>query len=688
MPIIIPSSPSVEVESLILDGLDLNDGTLLTLEELSLPAPRKKAEWITGADSDGAILARDPLFEPREITARVRVEQRATMNSALDAIAAISDKLEEAERHASGIPLVWSPAQSPRELTFYVLSGEITEMPIVVAGQDAGWFVIAPVMTVVLACRPFGYGAEVVGAPVTSTEPIVTREITGVTGDIPAEGRIIVTDAATQARRLVRWGVWSRYYPTTAPPGLLLDSASLVTAGFAGAQATRAGAYGAGNNVIRGTLAGQPAAVCGTGNQPHVGTFRVFARVFTDAAASDQVFVRLAWQDGDGPLRANAYATPPAVGAFAEVNLGLVTATTAVLGTQRWSGRIEAYSTVAERIVDVDYLLLVPAGEGYGEARGVAVAQPGVIYARDSFTITTTGTGLAGRVAPLGGAWTTVGATTDFIAVDGPDAGEETVRRTTTADSASGRIAVFGAAQTDSEVRARVKFPAGLGPGGAESTEVVELGVVARYVDTANYFAASLRTVAYLEVSLQVTAVVAGVTTVINEIQLPGGTDRDATVKLIVYASGAFHASALVNDSTVGEVRGSRTELATGGALASGRAGVRDYAANLTTGVARHYDDVFASTPVAEPNALHSGRRLELRHDSAWREDAAGTYWGSPPAYRGARVFLPPAGVAGRKALVAVVARRNDTVTMADDQIADSTTVQVNYRPRFLHVPR
>src|SRR4029079_15250408 len=139
--------------------------------------------------------------------------------------------------------------------TFKVLSGEITGLPVSMDGDDAGWFKNSPVLEVTLTCQPFGYGTETVGSGTSSATPFVTVTLASVLGDVPAEGRLIVTDAATQARRYMEWGLENRYYdPATS---LLVDSDSMTVTGTGGSQTTTSGAYdpnATGNNVIRATL--------------------------------------------------------------------------------------------------------------------------------------------------------------------------------------------------------------------------------------------------------------------------------------------------------------------------------------------------------------------------------------------------------------------------------------------------
>lgn len=393
-------------EGLVLDSLDLNAGNF-TLEELDLGNATKRLEWIVGIDADGAALLRDPLTDNRVVTARIRVGPRTTMDLALADVGSLVDKLEEAERQPDGVALVYTPATATKTFTLYVLSGEITDVPISIT---SGWLVKSPLITVKLTCKPFGYGAEVTGSTVTNANAYQTVAQGSVSGDVPAEARVVITDNASKDRRHVEVGIQYRYYD--AGTSLELDSDDMTAVG--GTATTRSGAYdpgASGNSVIRATLGVQPTTVCSTGNLGHVGVFRVKARVYASAL---DVRVRLNWQEGSGSFRPNPWAAPAVAGGFSEIDLGLIAIPPKVLGTQRWTGRIEAYTTAPGDTVDIDVLWLVPAGEGYGVARGIYTYQPGALVGRDEFTGATST--LNGRSAPSGGTWATSGATTDFDA--------------------------------------------------------------------------------------------------------------------------------------------------------------------------------------------------------------------------------------------------------------------------------
>jgi hypothetical protein len=652
------------------------------LQGYDVTPPAKRQEWAQGADTDGALLVRDPLFENREITLRLRLRQQTTMDLALAQIATLSKKLEEAEQQPDGLALVWTPAGSANSVTFYVLSGTVDGLPIELSGDDAGWFLRAPVITVKLQCKPHWYGTPVTFGAVSSATPFVVLTLAAVGGDAPAEGRLQITDAATKDRCYIEWGLEWRYYD--AATSLLVDSDDMVTSGFSGAQTTRSGAYdpnASGNNVIRGTLFSDPLALCSTGNLGHVGAFRVKARVYASAAGQ---YARLNWQEGDGPFRSNPYAVPAVVGAFSEVDLGLVTIPPKQLGTQRWSGRVEAYTTGAAGTdtLDVDYLVLVPAAEGYGKARAqLTLATPTTFTARDEFNQAPAV--LAGQAMSAGGTWSGAGDTDDFSSNSG------TANRTAVSDAstslATGRLEIAGTTTlTNTLVGVSISTT------GTLIGTVPRLGVLARYTDTNNFLLAMLvRNNATGEITPQVYKRVASVETQIDGFADTGigvtfGTPMN--LRLLVTADGRF--AVWVSQSTAfGDpiIVGSDTALATGGALASGKVGMYD---RYTAGGAltRTYDNFAASVPDT-PTALYSGKTAEIRYDGAIRQDSTGTYYGPVPSYRGSRFFAPAAGDENRTSRILVKAHRNDIEAAPSDNVTDNLTVAAIVTPRGIVVP-
>ena len=153
-------------EGLTLNGLSLNNGTTHILTELQLPIPAKKPEWVEGADANGAVLMRDPLVENGTLVCKLDL-YTAYKDAANAAIGAIVDELEEADRNPAGIPVVWTPVNGTKSLTFYALSGEVTELPMDTKSVDAN----VPTIAITLKCRPGGYGALVTGPSQTTAGP-------------------------------------------------------------------------------------------------------------------------------------------------------------------------------------------------------------------------------------------------------------------------------------------------------------------------------------------------------------------------------------------------------------------------------------------------------------------------------------------------------------------------------------
>ena len=191
-----------------LDGLALNDATF-ELEAIADDPPQKAGEWISGADSNGAILGRPPLLPNRVIEMTIRVAKQATMDLAIAKIALVIDKLQECEQNVNGLALAWTPSDATTAaLTGRCLMGQVKNFPKDWSGSN--YFAKNPVFTIELTCLPFFEGTEYLEGSVTSSDPIQVLELAGVPGDAIAKGRLVVTDNATQSRRFVAWGVESR----------------------------------------------------------------------------------------------------------------------------------------------------------------------------------------------------------------------------------------------------------------------------------------------------------------------------------------------------------------------------------------------------------------------------------------------------------------------------------------------
>lgn len=684
---------AVTYESVALGGTELNDSTNYRVVAMEAPPPKKKLTWIQGADSDGAALIRDPLYENRVITLKVRIAPQATMNAALQKVSAINALLKEATVTPGGMTLVWGPAGTTLTQTAYVLSGEITEMPITKDGGDQGWFfeLPTPVVTLELQCRPFLYGDEVTEALGTSSTPILTDTIAGVPGDVPAEARLVVTESAGQARRYLEWGIEQRYY--NAATSLIVDSDNMVASGFSGSQASVSGAYDpnlSGNNAIRATIYSSPVSICGTNNLSHVGVFRVKARV-QSAPTDTATYVRLCWRVGSGMYEMNEWAQPTATAGWCEVDLGVITIPAVALGTQQWDGYIQAYTTATPGTFDVDYLVLVPALEGYGRARGVNRYMSGGVTRFDDFDSGIVGNNINTRVADLGGSWTSsvVIPNNDWKIYGNPyvmyryypsDANPETAR--------------LGAAMTDTDVSIVWATTNSL-----VNVSTAFSGVVARWGSASNFLRATLD--CYEQKSPAVTCTFALVIRI-------GGVNYDLarsrtlylkfnpysnsyltayyTIRLVVYATG--HAVAFLLDAWGNQLQrlsGYHSALAASGSLASGTPGMTDYwpSADGASSI-RWFGDFTVGTPLADAVVINASRTAQIRWDGIMRVDSGNTVWGDQPSYQGTPVLVPPAGPNSRTSRILIKAHREDIEAEGSTYVTDSLGATLYYRPRYL----
>jgi hypothetical protein len=516
--------------------------------------------------------------------------------------------------------------------------------------------------------------------PATGVAAITNATATHTLSDAEAALFVSGHSGATFAPQATdyRWDDF-RIDPLGGSTELLLDSESLDLTGFAGAQTTRTGAYTGGttaNHVVRATLTTNPVAVCGLGNLGHVGNLRVKARLYGVVAGSTlpgDLKVRLTYREGDGPWRSTPWTSPVSLSAFSETFLGAITIQEKTLGSQRWTGKIEAYSLASGDTIDVDYVELIP-NDRYGKGRAPIMFETVTSFtARDEFD--QVAGNLNAKAAAVGGNWATSGAATDWVV----ETTGKTAERTSTLDASNGRFAISGLAASAAQF-SQVDFKTSvLGP---------NMGVVCRWVDVNNRFSAVVLSgiPGGGNTNLRVTKLVGGVvTTLIPEGHI--GTlvaGSWYTLRLLVDAAGRWYVWFFPRGGNAGEpvLSGIDADLATGGVLATGQVGFRD-SNSPATAATRNYDNFLAATP-SEAAVMFSGRSAEIRHDSALRQDSSGAYYGDIPSYRGAKFLLPAAGPTNRTTRMFYKARRNDVDVLPDDSIADSTTVTVHYIPQYL----
>lgn len=672
MPIIIPTVVTATRESHILDTLDLADGVLFDLAEAPVfQRAQVRHDMVGGIDVDGSVPLDEGHYDNAVLTLPLMVQKQATADLAWNKVGLLVSKLQECARRARGLAPIehlWTPKDATDTWILRVMSGEILEMPMDSRGANIGYLLRSPRLTVVLQCAPSLYrqGELINFTEVTSTEPVFSITLADVPGHVDAEATVTVTDNAIQSRRHIEGGLG----PDSAAP-LLIDSASLVTIGFAGAAATRTGAYSA-NGVVRAILAARVQAICGTGNLGHVGLHRVKARIYATSFINPPKRLRFAYRTAGGDYSYTPWVVLFVEDDFCEVDFGTIMIREVTQGAQQWDGRIEAYDSGPGAALEVDYIEVLPA-DLYWKVRTSYLYQAGLLVGRDEFTSITAATVLNGRVAPLGGTWVNNGAGADFVAADGPLSTDETVKRTSSLDT-NYEFGILGSTTyIDTEVGADVYTDVD------GAVEPVSMAVTARWVDANNYVSLGLE-----NTLLNLAIIVAGSPLVSIASDIGGPANNWYQLRLVVYASGRAHGTLLnAAGAELGTLSATHSSLATGGALDDGKVGLADANTGTIVGITRYYDNFYVATPTADPIALYSGQSIEFRHDSCERESADGLTWGvlSPS---GGRVYVPCAGDSGGSTRLWTKARRNDVDVVADDNVADSTKLDVVLRPRYL----
>lgn len=547
-----------------------------------------------------------------------------------------------------------------------------------------------------LIAKPFARGAaQQLSDHSETTLPYLVFTETGIKGDVPALGKLVIDEDQGADQQFLMYGVESRYYSSSADAALYYTAEGRTALSTSATAVGPTGAVGAGSNVMRNSnlfpsWSGVMSTQASGGNHlAHVGSFRVWARIYRRSNNSGAVSVRLSWSEGDF----RRFQTNPSVDfdvderedVWTLVDLGLVTLSKAAQGTQQWQGRVEAKSTVVNDRVDIDHLFVVPVEEGYGEVRGVmGYETPSSLSARDEFD--QSAGALAGKTAAVGGNWAGAGDTDDF-AVETTGA---TAQRTAVsdADTVTGRYGVSGlAALAGQAVQVDFKTSA-LGAGSL--VDRLYGGVLARYVDTSNWAGAffapnsSFGTDTINGVSVRKR--VAGTTTTVASVRFPAfSINAFFTIRFQVLATGLWSVWAFPQFGTPNLLAsGTDTDMATGGTLASGKPGIYDV--RVGAGAAtRNFDNFAVFVPTLDA-AVFASQSIEIRHDRVIREDSAGSIWAQPTKVEGNYLTIPPAGREGRTARIFVKGSRFDPDSGADPS-TDDISARLTVTPRYLEVP-
>jgi len=663
-----------EFEGFAIDALDVNDGVNFTLEKLKFVPAKKQPQWIDNPDADGAALAYEPNYTNGEFELRIRIEPQGTMDAALAKWAELQAKVQKASlmREQGGMAVVWTPAGSTRSYTGFALLGEISEFPIEVEGDDAGWFLNAPVITVKFTCRPFlrKEWRQLVAPTASGEVPIQALDLKGVGGDVPAEGELILTEKSAIDRRHLEWGL------DQFSGNVLVTATGFTTAGFTGAVATRAGAYSA-EKVVRGVAVAAWSPMCSV-PITSLGSYRLKARVYVTSSAAR---FRASYRVGDGTFKFLDGVAPLFVGQYVEIDLGEATFEEVAKGAQRADVRIEAMSSGGVTEVDVNYLELLPTTSGYGKARGVQSNQATQLLAYDDYN-QSAGNLDAPKALPLGGNWAEANRTgaSGFQINEAAHVAQRTAL--SDADLNSGCYALAGATNYTTVQVNLAKLTATE----YSDNEKYRGGLLLRYVDINNWLFVGWqgkREGLLIAPRFLVVQRVAGTISTLESLSMAAHFNAISPVGggiglSAIAASDGSWAATMTADGAQTEVDGQAAVLATGGALASGRVGIYD-AWTGSTANTRQFDGFSLFAAAEAGRVCFASKKAEVRWDETERQDATGTYWGPPSSYRGSRFYVPVGD-----SRLAVKLRPNDVDVEPDPTVTLKHEVEVRIAERVL----
>lgn len=541
-----------------------------------------------------------------------------------------------------------------------------------------------------LEALPDFYGDEIAltdHTETSATELIFTE--TELRGDAPARVRVVVDDDEGQVQKGLVWAFRSRYYDASPFAKTAYDAEALTPLDIAGKTAL-SGASG-GTVVRHGTLSTDWTPVLGTylnhytfgtGHLTHQGTYRMLARVYSSSGTT--VRLRSVYDVGDltNPSSNDSWRMPGG-SAFYIADLGELQLQPVPLGNHRWIGQIQATGDAGGEAVSIDKVWVVNVDDGFGICRAASENDDisfSSFTAQDQFN-QTAGT-LNAKTLPVGGTWQTTGGTADYSV----ESTGKTAQRTTTGESPAFTGARYArpSGSSGTTQRVSVDFKRDVLP--TSGYQILQ-GVLGRYTDANNWLMAAV----YVYGSP------------LNYGQLLIGKNKASTystiysgplstwyaslalwyrVGLLVDADGRWEAqigtAALPN---IWRVRGQDTDLATGGALASGQTGIIDENTGSTV-VTRNYDNFTALTPAADA-AVFASQTAQITSQGAYRLDAGGTAYGPISSVQGDLPRLPPPGMEQRPVEVFLKLSRGDLGALPDVGI-DNLSAKLYYRPSWL----
>jgi hypothetical protein len=246
------------------------------------------------------------------------------------------------------------------------------------------------VVEMVLPARPYSRGAAVdLGDNVETTLGALIYTDTGVLGDAPGLGRLVIDEDQTQPQGFVLWGMESRYYSSATTAALFFEAEGRSATGSGALAVGPTGAVGGGSNTVKFTQAtsggvwqeAMTTQTTGGGAQlTHIGRFGIWARIYDSSTTGTSGQIRFAWTQGDLLTTVtNDSVTLATVrrGDWQWVYLGQVRLDKAVTGNQQWRGAVSVNLPVVADVLYIDSLMVVPL-EQSGWIMGASASDPAI----------------------------------------------------------------------------------------------------------------------------------------------------------------------------------------------------------------------------------------------------------------------------------------------------------------------
>jgi hypothetical protein len=252
---------------------------------------------------------------------------------------------------------------------------------------------VEPGVSLKLECLPDFYGEEIELDPIEEAGQIVAvLKDSGapavIAGDYPARTRIVLTEKAAQSQRGLLWGLRSTFYSAASTAALEFDARDLTPLNGA-AVAANVSAY---SGKVMELAAPEPGVwhpflstdiLAGTKPLTHIGSYRLWARVFSGVANQE---VRLVWSLANATAPIPNAAQAAIANSFSIVDLGGVRIDEPPTGEHFWRGILQVNSPSAS-LFFVDRIWLQPLDDGAGMERATAI--PGAeAIARGKFPTT------------------------------------------------------------------------------------------------------------------------------------------------------------------------------------------------------------------------------------------------------------------------------------------------------------